>query len=70
MAGKILDKSKIQGKLFWKKEWYSLCSRHQIYNKECDICQVGRWHNVWGTHLSGFFHDHFYGLWFWWVNKK
>jgi hypothetical protein len=23
--------------------WWSICSIHKIYNKNCHICQVGKW---------------------------
>jgi len=36
-----------RGKFWWKEEWYSFCSRHQEYDKDCDICQHGTWENVW-----------------------
>ena len=41
-----------RGKLWWKDEWYSLCSAHQEYDKDCEICQHGRWTNVWKLEIS------------------
>ena len=41
-----------KGKLWWKKEWYSICSRHQEYDKYCSICQCGTWENVWKLEIS------------------
>jgi len=35
----------------WKKEWYSICSQHQQYNKDCYICHYGTWENCWITYL-------------------
>ncbi len=45
----FLDKyhMKDRGKYFWKERWFSLCSAHKIYNKECSTCNVGTWENVW-----------------------
>jgi hypothetical protein len=68
MDGKIENKGKDQGKFFWRKRWYSYCSRHQIYNKECDICQHGSWVNVWGNHIGGWVYDIAPLFWIWWVN--
>lgn len=25
------------------KQWYSFCSRHQIYDKDCKMCHSGTW---------------------------
>lgn len=58
-----------RGKFFWKEKWYSICSIHGIHDPFCKICQTGRWHNVWMTAISGFFHDHVYWLWYFWVNN-
>jgi|AntAceMinimDraft_16_1070373.scaffolds.fasta_scaffold16553_3 hypothetical protein len=63
-----LKKIREKGKFFWKKRWYSICSIHYEYNKECPMCNAGTWSNVWGTAISSFFCDHLYKLWFWWVN--
>lgn len=29
-----------------KEEWYSICSWHQEFNKDCDMCNCGKWVNV------------------------
>jgi hypothetical protein len=70
MDGEIKDKSKVQGRFFWKKRWYSFCSIHRDYRKDCHICNVGIWHNVWRTHISGLIYDIAPKFWVWWVNKK
>ena len=44
-----------KGKLCWKYEWYSICSQHQEYNKDCEICNHGSWHNVWKKNINKFF---------------
>ena len=41
-----------KGKYFWKERWFSLCSAHQKYNKECNTCNVGTWENVWRTNIE------------------
>jgi hypothetical protein len=62
------DKSKDQGKFFRKKRWFSICSKHRIYNKECDICQHGTWVNVWKNNISGYVYGITPRFWIWWVN--
>lgn len=57
------------GKWWNKKRWYSFCSRHQIYNKNCNICNTGGWRNVWLGNISSFFYKVSPKLWIWWVNK-
>jgi len=56
-----VEKSRVisKGKLFWKKEWYSICSRHYIYNRNCNLCQTGSWRNVWVAWFDGWFYKKF-----------
>lgn len=58
----------VRGKWFWKKRWYSICSAHKDHNKDCQLCKTGSWHNVWLGAIEGFFHDHIYWLWYFFVN--
>lgn len=63
------DKSKPKGK-YWKKEiWFSFCSAHREYNKDCKACNHGSWRNVWGSKFEGVVYKLFPKLWKWWVNK-
>lgn len=59
---------KDRGKFFWKKRWFSICSAHMYYQEDCPRCNAGGWHNLWLLAISGFFHDHFYKLWFYYQN--
>jgi len=58
-----------RGKFIFKESWWSYCSAHQTYDENCEICQSGNWHNNIMVAFSGFVHDHWYGLWYWWVNN-
>ena len=40
------------GKFFWRKRWYSICSAHQSHKEDCNMCNVGSWHNVWLSQCS------------------
>jgi hypothetical protein len=59
----------VRGRGFKKIRWYSLCSAHQTVDKDCPRCNTGMWHNVWKLKISGWFHDHVYWLWYFWVNN-
>ena len=59
-----------KGKLFWRSEWYSICSMHYEYNKDCRACNAGSWENVILTKISSFVFDHFPNLWIIWANRK
>ena len=50
----FLDKYHMRDKgiFFWKKRWFSICSAHQQYNKECSTCNVGSWANVWLNNIT------------------
>jgi hypothetical protein len=41
-----------KGKFFCKERWFSLCSEHQQYNKECNTCNIGTWGNIWRTNIE------------------
>jgi len=41
-----------KGRFFRKERWFSICSTHQLYNKECSTCNVGTWENVWRTNVE------------------
>lgn len=41
-----------KGKYFYKERWFSMCSVHQQYNKECPTCNIGTWENVWRTNIE------------------
>ena len=30
-----------------KRQWYSICSMHHKYDKDCSMCNTGQWINVW-----------------------
>lgn len=37
---------KTKGKLFYKKEWYSICSLHKKPIPDCIMCNSGQWYNL------------------------
>ena len=58
----------IRGKGLKKQRWYSICSIHGNFNKDCHICNTGMWHNMALIKIESWFHDHIYWLWYFWVN--
>jgi len=55
---------------FWnKKRWYSYCSAHQIYNKDCKICNGGHYVNIWKLKTNGLIHNISPRVWMWFNNK-
>lgn len=50
------------GRMF-KKEWFSMCSEHQVKDENCPFCQFGCWHYVWLFKLDVFLYK--YCLWLW-----
>lgn len=61
---------KTKGMLFWKKEWYSICSKHKNHKEDCLRCNTGYWINTWMNRVSNFIFKNFPDLWRWWVNKN
>jgi len=58
-----------KGFFFWKERWYSFCSAHREYDKDCPRCKAGSWKNVWMVAINGFLHDNCYKYWHWRVNR-
>ena len=55
---------------FVKKEiWFSICSRHAIYDENCNMCNTGSWQNTIKYKVSSLIYDLFPSLWRWWVNR-
>ena len=40
-------------KLLYK--WYSICSRHQQYDENCELCNIGHWVFIPGIFFSKIF---------------
>lgn len=59
-----------KGKFLFKKEWYSICSRHQQYESTCNICNHGSWRNVFLSKISHFVFKYFPKFWIYVVNIK
>lgn len=56
------------GKLWNKKRWFSFCSKHAEYDKNCLICQGGTWTNVWKHNIEKVIYKISPRFWMWWVN--
>ena len=52
-----------RGKYWYKYEWYSICSVHREYNKDCKICNTGSWVNVWKNYIDNIIYDISPKLW-------
>ena len=64
------DHSLVRGKLWWKEEWYSICSMHGgNHQEDCNMCNTGNWVNVWMHNIGSIIYKLFPNLWRWWVNR-
>lgn len=70
MSGEKKWKRRTKGYWFWKKEWYSICSRHREYDEGCNLCNAGSWVSVYGNVIEGWFYKMFPELWKRWMNRK
>lgn len=52
-----------RGKYWYKYEWYSICSVHREYNKDCKMCNSGSWINVWKNFIDSIMYDISPKLW-------
>lgn len=61
-------KLKTRGKLFYKQEWYSICSSHNYPEKDCECCNTGQWINVWKKRFGSAVYKLSPKIWRWWAN--
>jgi hypothetical protein len=53
----------------WRKDWYSVCSKHRVTQDDCGMCNAGHWVNNWVHLAGGFVFKVSPRLWRWWVNR-
>ncbi len=58
-----------KGKFLFKQQWWSICSRHYVYDKECNICNAGHWEYTWVTKFNHLFFKISPRLWRWYMNR-
>lgn len=56
-------------KFIFKQTWYSICSMHGEFNKDCIRCNIGSWKNNILLWISTLIFMKFFRLWRWHVNK-
>ena len=59
-----------KGHLWWRKEWYSICSAHIEPDPICRSCHHGSYVNVWGNAISRFVFWLCPSAWRWWANRS
>lgn len=47
-------KIRSKGHFLNKQHWYSICSRHQEYDEQCKLCNIGSWHNIYLLKICNF----------------
>lgn len=52
----------------WRRDWYSICSRHRGFEPKCALCQHGSWEWLVPHSISSFVYWISPGLWRWWAN--
>lgn len=69
LSNSALDKDS-RGRLWWREEWYSICSAHRQTDDSCSACSHGVWVNVVDAAITKFFYRHSPRLWtWWWANR-
>ena len=58
-----------KGKLWWCKTWFSICSKHQSYDPDCSLCNIGTWKNNYKLKISKIINRIIPGVWKWWMNS-
>lgn len=59
-----------KGKLFWKKEWFSICSIHHDFDPNCELCNIGSWHNIILYNIGLFIYKMMPDIWKFFKNIK
>jgi len=58
-----------RGKGLFREEWYSICSVHYRYQKTCNNCKAGDWHNVVSVWFGQQVFEYMPNVWRWWANR-
>lgn len=61
--------TKTRGTGLKKEIWFSICSRHAIYDENCKMCNTGSWNNAIKHKISSLIYKLFPSLWRWWANR-
>ncbi len=54
----------------WRRDWYSVCSRHRHFDPTCRLCSTGFWGNHWWTEVSKMVFKRAPNLWVWCANLR
>jgi hypothetical protein len=57
---------KTKGRFIFKSTWYSFCSKHIDYDKNCHICESGVWQNDIIHNIGNLLFTYFPGFWIFW----
>lgn len=57
------------GKFWSKRRWFSICVKHGKYDKDCKLCNIGGWTNVWKWKIGSVLYKSTPRIWIWWMNK-
>lgn len=52
-----------RGKLWYKYTWFSICSVHYEYDKNCKMCNAGSWVNNWANYIDSIIYNMSPKLW-------
>lgn len=52
----------------FRYNWVSICSKHQSFNEDCNLCQTGSWSNNWKMNISEIVYNLAPNFWRWWIN--
>lgn len=63
------DGLRYRGKWFKKEVWFSFCSAHYHYDKDCRLCNSGTWNNVIAYKIGRIVYWISPRFWRWWVNR-
>jgi hypothetical protein len=58
-----------RGKGINREVWFSFCSKHHTYNKDCHTCNIGNWERVIVYKLNSLVYNLFPSLWIWMRNR-
>lgn len=61
---------KTKGRFLFTQDWYSLCSRHQHHDENCETCSHGQWKYRYSHKISKWVFKKCPKLWVWWMNRK
>lgn len=61
---------KTRGEGLHAEVFFSICSKHQMHDENCPLCNKGSWQNIFKYEIGSLFYNIFPNIWRWKTNRN